>query len=150
MRGHRRIGLAAAAALLGAMVSAPAQAAGTWGPRPDLYCHLINTHEDRTLFLVDPDGYRRKVQTDRTFHLLFTDYFVEERADTNDIPRGPDLNRSTFLARARGSSMIYLITDNSKHRVSVSTMNNCHFAPSNVVEIPEPLFDAHTDGRPWF
>ncbi|WP_229075138.1 hypothetical protein [Actinoplanes sp. DH11] len=37
-----------------------------------------------------------------------------------------------------------------KSLTASSTIKICDFADSNVIEIPEPLFDAFPDGRHWY
>ncbi|GAA2654787.1 hypothetical protein Adu01nite_90240 [Paractinoplanes durhamensis] len=137
-------------------MSGPAKAMpGQAAPRPrlDLTCSLITDTDGigmNELYLVDPNGYRRHLANEASFHVLFRSFDdIKQRADIRDIAEGPEFSADIHIASPRGSNDWFLMTDGKKNPITPAGAAKCDFDYNNVVAVNPILVRDVPVGVTW-
>jgi hypothetical protein len=103
------------------------------------------------VYLVDPDGYRRRVPDRDTYGRLFRDSGSRSHDPAiRDLPERPPLARSTMLVRGDASDPIYLFDCGRKRRIaSGRVMDKYGFDGARVFVIRQTLLDHVACGDEW-
>jgi len=120
-------------------------------PRPGLAgCRLSNVGGSE-LFVVDAQGYRRRIPNYTTYSRLFRDWSgIAETPDLENIAARVDLAIGTILIRGDRASAIYLLDQGRRRAVSSQEiMNKYWFNWERVFVIRQVLVDHMPLGEDW-
>jgi len=121
------------------------------GPRPDLAGLRVKTPNRPEIYLIDPDGFRRRIPNPQTYNNLFRDWNgVVVDIDITQIAESSPLTSGAILARADGTAPVFLISNGVKRWVtSPATMDKYYFNWNRVYVVPGALVDFIPSGPNW-
>jgi hypothetical protein len=120
-------------------------------PRPSLSGCRLTDAGAANVFLVDRDGYRRRIPNYTTYSRLFRDWSgLVETPDIEGLAKRPDFAAGTILVRGDASGPIYLL-DHGRRRVITdgAVMNKYWFNWNRVFVIRQVLIDHMPLGEEW-
>jgi hypothetical protein len=127
-------------------IEAPASA-----PRPDLAGHRVVRPGYGEIYLVDPDGYRRRIPNYTTYSRLFRSWDgVTDLPCLADVAVRPELTMGTVLVRGDASPRIYLLDDGLMRLISgPPIMEKYWFHWEQVFVVKQTLIDRIPAGTDW-
>jgi hypothetical protein len=120
-------------------------------PRPDLAGSRRVVPETAAVFLVDPEGYRRRVPNSMTYNRLFRSWHdVVDDANMEEIAERPEFTTGAMLVRGEVSPAIFLL-DHAVKRwiVSDAALEKYWFNVDRVFVVGQSLIDRIPNGPPW-
>jgi hypothetical protein len=123
----------------------------TPAPRPDLAGSRRVVPETTTVFLIDPEGYRRRIPNFMTYNRLFRSWHdVVDDPHLDDISEGPDFTTGAMLVRGESSPAIFLLDHATKRWVvSDEALEKYWFNFDRVFVVGQTLIDKIPNGLPW-
>jgi len=120
-------------------------------PRPDLAGRRLCKPGGRTIYLVDPAGYRRRVPDDLVYARIFGDGCdVADHRGLEAIVHGPSFAANTMLVRGQASETLYLLDRGRKRRIAgTAVLHKYSFDSRRVFVVRQPLIDAVACGADW-
>jgi hypothetical protein len=120
-------------------------------PRPDLAGCRVRTSSCATIYVIDPEGFRRWVPNQRTYSRLFRDAGgVIDTFDVAQIAQRPKLTTGAMLVQGDVSPSVYLLDHGVKRLVpSPAAMDKYHFAWDRIFVVKQFLIDKIPNGRSW-
>lgn len=129
--------------------SAPPAGGGT--RRPDWAGSRRVLPGSTSVYVVDPDGYRRCVPNHLTYNRLFRGWQgVVDDPDVLGIAERPPMTTSARLIRGDLSSTVYLFDSGVKGCIpSHSAMDKYWFSWERIEVLKQYFVDTIPNGRPW-
>jgi len=120
-------------------------------PRPDLAGARRLAPETTTVFLIDPEGYRRRIPNFMTYNRLFRSWHnVADDLHLDDIPERPEFTTGAMLVRGESSPAIFLLDHAIKRCVaSDDVLEKYWFNVDKVFIVGQGLIDKIPNGPPW-
>jgi hypothetical protein len=127
---------------------------GTGGPctpRRDRAGHRLVSPGHPEIYLIDPDGYRRRVPNHTTYNRLFRNWSgIDDEAQLDEIALGPELTTGTILVRGDASDAIYLLDQGRKRLVTdAAVMDKYWFNWSRIFAVRQAVIDRIPPGADW-
>ena len=125
---------------------------GTLGePRRDLAGHRLVSPGHPDIYLIDPDGYRRRIPNYSTYNRLFRTWCgIDDDARLDRIALRPEFTTSTILVRGDASCGIYLLDQGRKRRIAHdAVMDTYCFNWNGVLGIRQVDLDGIAPGADW-
>jgi hypothetical protein len=121
------------------------------GPRPDLAGSRRVVPETTTVFLIDPEGYRRRVPNFMTYNRLFRSWHdVVDDARLDEISERPEFTTGAMLVRGESSPAVFLLDHGVKRWVvSDAALEKYWFNVDRVFVVAQDLVDRIPNGPPW-
>ena len=125
-------------------------AATTAKPLPSIAGRRAMCPGDADIYLIDPEGYRRKIANHTTYNRLFRDWSGIIDLNLRGITQRAALASGTLLVRADCSDTVYLVDAGRRRRISNSAvMDKYWFNWLEVCVMREPLVERIPMGREW-
>ena len=120
-------------------------------PRRDLAGCRMRTPTCASIYVIDPDGYRRWVPNHMTYSRLFRDGAgIVDDFDLEHIAQRPKLTSGAMLVQGDVSSSVYLLDHGVKRWVpSPAVMDKYHFAWDRIFVVKQFFIDKIPNGRSW-
>jgi hypothetical protein len=120
-------------------------------PRPDLAGRRLVRPGHAEIYLVDPDGYRRRVPNHTTYNRLFRNWSgITDEAGLAEIALRPQFTPGTVLFRGDACPRIYLLDEGLKRLVTDATvMEKYWFNWARLFVVKQALIDRIPVGRDW-
>jgi hypothetical protein len=120
-------------------------------PRPDLAGYRLVRPGHPEIYLVDPDGYRRRVPNHTTYNRLFRSWSgITNEACLADVALRPQFTTGTVLVRGDASSRIYLLDEGLKRLITDDTvMEKYWFNWAGLFVVKQALLDRIRPGVDW-
>ena len=127
-----------------------ASAATTAKPLPSLAGRRVMCPGDADIYLMDPQGYRRRIANHTTYNRLFRDWSSIIDLNLRRIAQRAALAPGTLLVRADRSDTVYLVDAGRRRRISNgAVMDKYWFNWLEVCVMLEPLVERIPMGREW-
>jgi len=127
-----------------------ASAATTAKPLPSIAGRRVMRPGDADTYLMDPQGYRRRIANQTTYNRLFRDWSGIIDLNLHDIAQREALAPGTLLVRADRSDTVYLVDAGRRRRISnAAVMDKYWFNWLTVCVMREPLVERIPMGREW-
>jgi hypothetical protein len=134
--------------------------AGTFGcdraitiPQPELAGSKARISGQETLYVIDRQGYRRRIPFPLAFVNLFKDsafHGVRVHSSVADIAEGPSLDEDAILLRGAASEKIYLLDGGRKRLIGGRrVMEKYGFNEAAVMVVPQAVVNALFNGDDW-
>jgi hypothetical protein len=119
--------------------------------RPDLAGSRRLLPGSTSVFLVDPDGYRRAVPNSVTYNRLFRSWQgAIDDPDLEGIAERPGFSTSVMLIRGDLSTILYLLDHGLKRCIPGPAMMDKYWFNWDRIEVLKQfLVDTIPSGRPW-
>jgi hypothetical protein len=102
------------------------------------------------IYLIDPQGYRRRIEDHRTYNHLFRDWSGIVDASLDHIAQRPSLGLGTILLRGDRSDTIYLLDQGRRRLITSSAiMAKYWFKWDRVCVMTQTLIDRVPTGEDW-
>jgi hypothetical protein len=120
-------------------------------PRRDRAGHRLVSPGDPEVYLVDPDGYRRRIPNHTTYNRLFRNWSgIADESRLEAIALGPDLTTGTILVRGDQSDAIYLLDQGRKRLVTdAAAMDKYWFNWSRIFSVRQGVIDRIPPAADW-
>jgi hypothetical protein len=120
-------------------------------PRPDLSGRRLVRPGYAEIYLIDPEGYRRRVPNHTTYSRLFRDWTgITDEPALSEIPGRPALTLGTVLMRGASSVRIYLLDRGTKRLVAeAAVMDKYWFHWAKIYVVSQSLIDGISTGDDW-
>ncbi len=119
-------------------------------PRLDLAGSRRIVPETTAVFLIDPEGYRRRVPNSMTYNRLFRSWHdVVDDVHIEDIAERPEFTTGAMLVRGDSSPAVFLL-DHAVKRwiVSHTALEKYWFNADRVFVVGQGLIDRIPNGSP--
>src|SRR5260370_3926566 len=112
-------------------------------PRRDLAGHRLVSPGHPEVYLIDPDGYRRRIPNHTTYNRLFRNWSgVDDEARLQEIALGPELTTGTILVRGDAVDASYLLDQGRKRMVTdAAVMDKYWFNWSRIFAVRQAVID---------
>jgi hypothetical protein len=119
--------------------------------RPDLAGRRLQVPGKSMIYLVDPEGYRRRVPSDFVYDRIFREHCaVVDCADIERIAKGAPLAKDTMLVRALESEDLFLVDLGRRRAITrAAVMQKYGFAWGRVFAVRQALVDSIPRGETW-
>jgi hypothetical protein len=119
--------------------------------RPDLAGRRLHVPGKRMIYLVDPEGYRRRIPSDFVYDRIFRENCaVVDCADIERIAKGAPLAKDTMLVRALESEHLFLVDLGRRRAIThAAVMQKYGFAWGRVFAVRQALVDSIPQGATW-
>jgi hypothetical protein len=119
--------------------------------RPEFAGYRLVCPGRSDIFLVDPEGFRRRIPSHSTYCRLFRDWRgIVDARDLFEIAQRPDLARSTLVIRGDGSGTLYLLDDGRKRLItSRAVIEKYWFNEDRISLVRQVLVDILPNGEIW-
>jgi hypothetical protein len=120
-------------------------------PRRDLAGCRMRTPASASIYLIDPDGYRRWVPNRLTYDRLFRDREgIADDLALDQIAQRPRITSAAMLVRGDESDSLYLLERGVKRLIpSPAVMDKYHFSWDRVFAVKQFLIEKIPHGRNW-
>lgn len=124
---------------------------GLPAPRVDLAGLRVKLPNDPAIYLIDPNGYRRRIPDPDTYNNLFRDWNgVVVDIDIDDLPVAAALTSGAVLVRASNAAPVYLLSDGMKRWItSPAVMDKYYFNWARIYVLPPAVVDSAPRGPDW-
>jgi hypothetical protein len=120
-------------------------------PRPDLAGRRLASPGHPDIYVIDPEGFRRRISNHTTYNRLFRSWCdIGEEPRLDRIALGPEFTMGTFLVRGDASCAIYLLDQGRKRRVPHGVvMDKYWFNWSRILGLTQVDIDQLPVGADW-
>jgi hypothetical protein len=120
-------------------------------PRRDLAGHRLVRPGHPEIYLIDPNGYRRRIPNHTTYSRLFRNWSgIDDELHLDEIALGPELTTGTLLVRGNASDVIYLLDQGRKRLVTdAAAMDKYWFNWSRIFPVRQAVIDRIPQGTDW-
>jgi hypothetical protein len=119
--------------------------------RPDLAGRRLASPGHPDIYLIDPEGFRRRISSHATYNRLFRSWRdIGDETHLERIALGPEFTMGTILVRGDASCAIYLLDQGRKRRLPHGVvMDQYWFNWSRILGIPQIDIDRLPVGADW-
>jgi hypothetical protein len=120
-------------------------------PRRDLAGRRMRTPASASIYLIDPDGYRRWIPNRLTYDRLFRDgRGITDDFALDQIAQRPRITSAAMLVRGDQYDSIYLLEHGVKRLIpSPAVMDKYHFSWDRVFVVKQFFIEKIPHGRNW-
>ncbi|HEV3194185.1 MAG TPA: hypothetical protein VGY54_26955, partial [Polyangiaceae bacterium] len=103
------------------------------------------------IYVVDPDGFRRRIPNHTTYNRLFRNWSgIDDEPNLHEIAIGPELTTGTILVRGDAADAIYLLDQGRKRLVAdAAAMDKYWFNWSRIFAVRQAVIDRIPPGADW-
>jgi hypothetical protein len=120
-------------------------------PRRDIAGRRLVSPGHPEVYLIDPDGYRRRIPNHTTYNRLFRNWSgIDDEARLKEIAMGPELTTGTILVRGDTADAIYLLDQGRKRLVAdAAVMDKYWFNWNRIFAVRQAVIDRIPPGTDW-
>jgi hypothetical protein len=120
-------------------------------PRRDVAGRRLVSPGHPEIYLIDPDGYRRRIPNHTTYNRLFRNWSgIDDDAHLQEIALGLELTTGTILVRGDAADAIYLLDQGRKRLVpDAAVMDKYWFNWSRIFSVRQAVIDRIPPGADW-